>query len=67
MQRDSPLNSRQLAELRDRLAKMSVTALYDFYEAAYMRCKLNRQGGLPRAEFVQELVAAWKEMRKAGS
>src|ERR1700733_7554609 len=42
---------------------MSVTALNDFYFAAYYRCRLKEQG-IPRARDIQELMQAWKALRK---
>jgi hypothetical protein len=61
---DSPLSDQQLAELRGRLSQMSVTAVRDFYHAAWIRCGLERNSNWPRAEAIQELVQAWKEMRR---
>jgi len=45
---------------------MSITALYDAYNAAWLRCKVERDGKAPRAEKIQELVQVWKELRKVG-
>jgi len=61
---DHPLTQKQLAELRGKLSQMSVTAVRDFYHAAWIRCGLERKGGRPRASAIQELVQAWKEMRR---
>jgi len=62
---DRPLSYQQLAELRGRLSQMSVTAVRDFYHAAWVRSGLERNASWPRAETIQELVQAWKEMRRA--
>jgi len=64
---DRPLRPEQLAELRKRLSQMSITALLDAYNAAWLRCKLGQNGGAPRAEHVQQMVTVWKELRKMGS
>ena len=61
---DRPLSGQQLVELRGRLSQVSVTAARDFYHAAWIRCGLERNGSWPRAEAMQELVQAWKEMRR---
>jgi hypothetical protein len=45
---------------------MSLTALYDAYYAAWTRCKVEQNGKPPRARFIQELVQAWKELRRVG-
>ena len=63
---DRPLRPEQLADLRRRYAQMSVTALLDAYNAAWLRCKAEN-GTAPRAEHVQQLVTAWKELRKLGT
>lgn len=62
---DPPLTAEQLASLQHRLSEMSFTALFDAYYAAWTRCKMERDGRPPKARFVQELVQAWKAMRRA--
>jgi hypothetical protein len=61
---DAPLTPEQLAALRQRFARMSLTGLADAYYAAWLRCKIEPGGKPPRAAFIQELVQAWKELRK---
>lgn len=63
---DPPLSREQLASLQKRLSEMSLTALFDAYYAAWTRCKMERDGKPPKARFVQELVTAWRVLRKAG-
>ena len=63
---DAPLTSEQLAAFRQRFARMSLTGLADAYYAAWLRCKMEPGGKPPRAAFMQELVQAWKELRKGG-
>ena len=60
---DGPLDRQQIDDLRKRLARMSMTALSDFYYAAWTMCKPESHS-LPRATCLQQLVQAWKEMRK---
>jgi hypothetical protein len=57
------LSKPELAELQRKLAMMSVTAVSDFYFAAYLRCKFDGDR-VPPARAIQELVQARKEMRK---
>jgi hypothetical protein len=57
------LSKDDLAELQRKLSTMSVTGLRDFYHAAHYRCRL-QDGSTPLARDIQELVQAWKEMRR---
>jgi hypothetical protein len=57
------LSKDELAALQRKLTSMSVTGLHDFYFAAHYRCRLE-QGKIPSARAVQELVQAWKAMRR---
>jgi hypothetical protein len=57
------LSRKDLAELRRRLSMMSVTAVQDFYQSAHMVCRIG-PGHFPSATAIQELVQAWKQMRK---
>jgi hypothetical protein len=59
---DRPLTPEQLAELRERLSKMSLTDVRDYYHAAWLRCGLERNGSRPKAEWLQQLVQAWRAM-----
>jgi hypothetical protein len=54
----------ELAALRLRLSRMSPTALLDNYFAAWTRCKMQGDGKPPPARLIQELVQAWKALRK---
>ena len=42
---------------------MSGTAVEDFYRSAHMVCRIG-PGHFPSARAIQELVQAWKQMRK---
>jgi hypothetical protein len=57
------LSRDDLAELQRKLSQMSVTGLQDFYRTAYYRCRLEGER-VPQARAIQELVQAWKRMRK---
>ena len=57
------LSREELYQLQRKLSTMSITGLQDFYRAAYYRCRLEN-AGLPPARSIQELVQAWKALRK---
>jgi hypothetical protein len=57
------LSREALTNLQRKLSMMSVTALQDFYRSAHVRCQFTNNR-LPPAHFIQELVQAWKQMRK---
>jgi len=61
--KDRSLTAEELAALRDRLSKMTQANLVQFYEAGLQTCRLNH-GEPPRAPFIQQLVASWKELRR---
>jgi hypothetical protein len=44
---------------------MSVIAVQDFYRTAYLTCRLD-DDHFPSARSIQELVQAWKQMRRWG-
>ena len=60
---DRPLTAEELAALKVRLTKMLQRDLVKFYEAGLQTCQL-AHGDPPRAQFIQQLVAAWKEMQR---
>ena len=60
---DEVLSRKDLAELQRRLSMMSGTAVQDFYRGAHLACRIG-PGHFPRAGAIQELVQAWKQMRK---
>ena len=63
---DRPMTPDELAAFRLRLSRMSPTALLDAYFAAWTRCKMERDGKPPQARFIQELLRAWKALRRQG-
>jgi hypothetical protein len=60
---DEVLTKKDLAELQRRLSMMSQTAVEDFYQSTHMVCRIG-PGHFPSARAIQELVEAWKQMRK---
>jgi hypothetical protein len=61
---DQFLSAQELEEPRQRFSRMSLTALYDDYHAAWTPYKMEHGGKPPKAAFIQELVQAWKQLRK---
>jgi hypothetical protein len=57
------LSREDLADLQRRLDQMSVTGVEDFYRTCYLACRLDGDR-VPSARSVQELVQAWKQIRK---
>ena len=60
---ERPLTAEELSELKVRLSKMSQADLVKFYDAGLFVCRLDH-GEPPRAGFIQQLVAAWKELQR---
>jgi hypothetical protein len=57
------LTRKDLEELERRLSMMSTTAVQDFYQYTHSACRIF-PGHFPSARAIQELVQAWKQMRK---
>jgi len=53
----------ELKEIAHNLALLSVRGVRDFYERAYRECRISDRD-FPPARAVQELVQAWKLLRK---
>jgi hypothetical protein len=60
---DHPLMAEEMRTLRTRLSKMTHAELMKFYDTALEMCRFN-QNVPPRAAFIQQLVASWKEMQR---
>jgi hypothetical protein len=60
---DEILSREELAELQGRLSMMGTSMLQDFYRSAHFVCRIG-PGHFPNAKAIQELVAAWKQLRK---
>jgi hypothetical protein len=57
------LTREELAELRKQLSRLSTYDVERFYRTAYERCVL-QPNRVPSAMRMQELVTAWKQLRK---
>jgi len=62
-QSEAVLSPKELCALRERLQMMSGTAVQNFYRGAHLACRIG-PGHFPSARNIQELVQAWKQMRK---
>jgi hypothetical protein len=58
------LSKEELNQLQRKLRTMSMTGVYDYYRAAYHRCRIEGYS-IPSARAIQELVQAWKAIRKS--
>jgi hypothetical protein len=61
---DQPLSREHLKELNYNLSHMSMSAVLDFYQRAYRDCRIINSHTFPPARAIQELVQAWKQLRK---
>jgi len=57
------LSREDLKALGNSLAHLSPSSVRDFYERAYQQCRISDRD-FPSARAVQELVQAWKLLRK---
>jgi hypothetical protein len=62
---DRPLTAEELKASRIRLSKMTETELLTAYDAALEMCRLDN-GLPPRAAFIQQFIASWKEIQRRG-
>ncbi len=53
-----------LKEISRNLAVLSEPAVREFYQRAYRECAMINSSTFPRARAIQELVQAWKQLRK---
>jgi hypothetical protein len=62
--REQILSREHLDELARNLSHLSMSAVLDFYQRAYRDCRIINSQTFPQARAVQELVQAWKQLRK---
>jgi len=58
------LTREHLDELAHNLAHLSMSSVLDFYQWAYRDCRIINSSTFPPARALQELVQAWKQLRK---
>ena len=61
---DQPLTPEQLLALRRKFEMLSVPNLVQAYGEALDHCRLDRNGRVPQAQYVQKLVQVWKALRR---
>jgi hypothetical protein len=61
---EKPYTREQLSEIRRNFAMLAKPSLETAYAEALERCKLAKDGRPPKAEHIQVLVQAWKQLRK---
>jgi len=61
--REEILSREDLKALGESLAHLSMSGVREFYERAYQRCRITGRD-FPPARAIQELVQAWKQLRK---
>jgi hypothetical protein len=61
---DDVLSREHLAQITERLSRLSPHAVVDFYQQAYRDCRIINSSNLPPARALQQLVLAWKLLRK---
>ncbi len=57
------LTREELNELQQRLSHLSIVSVEDFYRSAHHRCSFQPRR-VPSPRSIQELVQAWKLLRK---
>ena len=62
---EKPFTEEQLSEIRRNFSRLSTPSLQTAYTEALERCRLTRDGRPPKAEYIQTLVQAWRQLRKA--
>jgi hypothetical protein len=64
MKREDMMTAEDLQALRRSLAHLSEPAVLDVYQQAYRACRIINSRTFPTARAIQELVQAWKQLRK---
>jgi len=62
--REEIMDRQQLNALSDNLAHLSMSAVREFYQRAYRECAIINGATFAPARAIQELVRAWKRLRK---
>lgn len=62
--REDMMSREDLNALSDSLAHLSMHAVLDFYQQAYRACRIINSSTFPTPRAIQELVQAWKQLRK---
>ena len=60
------MSQSDLDALNEGLAKLSMHTVLEFYQRAYRDCRIINSSTFPTPRAIQELVQAWKQLRKWG-
>ncbi len=60
------MSREDIEALNESLAHLSMHAVLEFYQRAYRDCRIINSSTFPTPRAVQELVQAWKQLRKWG-
>jgi hypothetical protein len=59
-------NEKSVVMVSFRRSGLSMSSLQQAYSEALERCKLARDGSPPKAEHIQVLLQAWRQLRRVG-
>jgi hypothetical protein len=62
--REDMMSEKDIKALGETLSRLSQPAVVDFYQGAYRDCRIINSNTFPSARSVQQLVQAWKQLRK---
>ena len=58
------MSAAEVKRLRDDLMRLNQSAVRQFYDRAYRECRIINSSTFPSARAIQELVQAWKALRR---
>jgi len=64
--KEDMMSQGDLDALNESLAKLSMHTVLEFYQRAYRDCRIINSSTFPTPRAIQELVQAWKQLRKWG-
>jgi hypothetical protein len=64
LEKEKAWSQEDLREIMRNLAVLSEQGVRDFYQRAYRECAIINSHTFPPARAMQELVQAWKQLRK---
>jgi hypothetical protein len=64
LRREEVLSREQLADLARNLSLLGEHSVREFYQSAYRECAIVNSSTFPSARAIQQLVQAWKQLRR---
>ena len=61
---EDSMSQEDLRALAETLSRLSQPAILDFYQSAYRDCRIVNSSTFPSARAMQQLVQAWKQLRR---